>query len=62
MSSLLANMSSLSTGGGSLVDPSDALRRALTVSALLEYAPEPESDDELAEVAELKVRLSWIFD
>lgn len=48
-------MSSLSTGGDSLVDPADALRNAMMVSAVLEYAPEPESAEELDEVLELKV-------
>lgn len=55
VSSLLANISSLSIGGDYLDDPADALRSAITVSAILEYASEPESDDELAEVVELKV-------
>lgn len=55
MSSLLANLSSLSTGGEALVDPADAMRNAMIVSAVLEYASEPESDNELAEVLELKV-------
>lgn len=55
ISSLRANISSLLTGGGSLVDPADALRNAMVISAVLEYASEPESDEELAEVLELKV-------
>lgn len=61
MSSLLANVSSLSTGEDSLVDPADALRNAMTVSGVLEYAPEPESDEELAGVLELKVDCISVF-
>lgn len=61
MASLWANISTLSTGGDSLVDPGDALRNAMTVSAVLGYAEEPESDEELAEVLELKVTLQIVL-
>lgn len=59
MSSLLANITSLSTGEDSLLDPAGALRNAMAVSAVLEHAPEPESEDEVAKVLELKV-ISWV--
>lgn len=56
MSSLLSNISSLDAGGdSSLLDPADALRNAAAISSVAEYAPEPESAAELAEVIELKV-------
>eukprot|EP00903_Cladosiphon_okamuranus_P011441 g10779.t1 len=55
VSSLRSNISSLSAvGGSSLVDPADALREAAAVSSVLEYAPEPESAEELAALVELK--------
>lgn len=57
MTSLLANLSSIAIGGESLADPADALRNVLAVSAVLEYAPEPKSDDELADIHELQVGL-----
>lgn len=40
-----------------MVDPADALRKTMTISAILEHAPEPESDADVAEVVELKVPL-----
>lgn len=56
VSSLRSNVSSLSAGGGSsFTDPADALRVAMTVSALLEHAPDPASAEDLVEVIELKV-------
>lgn len=55
--SLLANTSSslLTSGDESLLEPSDALRYASTFTALLEYAPEPESPEELQVLLDLKV-------
>ncbi|CAM9275625.1 unnamed protein product [Ectocarpus sp. 4 AP-2014] len=54
VSSLRANLSSLSTGASSLTDPDDALRRVMTLSAVLGHAPEPETADEIGEMLELK--------
>ncbi|CAM9106341.1 unnamed protein product [Ectocarpus fasciculatus] len=53
-SSLRANLSSLSTGVMSLTDPADALRSAIVFSAVLGYASEPETADEIGEILELK--------
>ncbi|CAN0570646.1 unnamed protein product, partial [Ectocarpus sp. 12 AP-2014] len=55
VSSLQANLSSLSTGASSLTDPDDALRSVSMLSAVLGHAPEPETADEIDEILELKV-------
>lgn len=55
LSSLRANISSLSSGLDSLIDPADALRSAMTISAVLEYTAEPGTPEEATEVLELKV-------
>ncbi len=39
-----------------MIDPSDALRNAMTVSAVLEHTAEPDTPEEVAEVLELKVK------
>lgn len=44
-----------------MVDPADALRKTMTISAILEHAPEPESDADVTEVVELKVPLQFRF-
>ncbi|CAM9206786.1 unnamed protein product, partial [Ectocarpus fasciculatus] len=54
VSSLRANLSSLSTGASSLADPDDALRSVMTLSAVLGHAPQPETADEIGELLELK--------
>lgn len=56
VSSLRANVSLLSPGPDYLDDPADVLREAMAISAVLEYAPEPDSPDELAEISDLKVQ------
>lgn len=56
VSSLRANLSSLSTGASSLTDPDDALRSVMMLSAVLGHAPEPETADDIGEMLELKVR------
>lgn len=56
MTVLGANISALSTGENSLIDPADALRNAMVLSAVLEYAPEPVSEEEATELVLLKVR------
>jgi len=43
------------SGPDSLIDPADALRKAMTVSAVLEYKAAPHTPEEVAEVLELKV-------
>lgn len=55
VSSLRANVSSLAPGAGYLDDPAGVLRSAMALSAVLEYAPEPDSPEDLAEISELKV-------
>ncbi|CAM9632430.1 unnamed protein product [Ectocarpus sp. 6 AP-2014] len=54
VSSLRANLSSLSTGASSLTDTDDALRSVMMLSAVLGHAPEPETADEIGEMLELK--------
>ncbi|CAN0003126.1 unnamed protein product [Pylaiella littoralis] len=55
VSRLRANISSLSSGDGHLlIDPADALRDITALSAVMMYAPEPESAEDLAEFDELK--------
>ncbi|CAM9843656.1 unnamed protein product, partial [Ectocarpus sp. 4 AP-2014] len=54
VSSLWANLSSLSTGVRSLTDPVDELRSAIVLSAVLGHAPEPETVDAVGEMLELK--------
>ncbi|CAM9655967.1 unnamed protein product, partial [Ectocarpus sp. 8 AP-2014] len=54
LSSLRKNISSLSDQRGSLVDPADSLREAAMFSAILEYVPQPDTPEELAEIIELK--------
>ncbi|CAM9224561.1 unnamed protein product [Ectocarpus sp. 12 AP-2014] len=54
LSSLGKNISSLSDQRGSLVDPADSLREAAMFSAILEYVPQPDTPEELAEIIELK--------
>ncbi|CAM9477456.1 unnamed protein product, partial [Ectocarpus sp. 8 AP-2014] len=54
VSSLRANLSSLSTGASSLSDPDDALRSVMTLSAVLGHAPVPETADGMGELLELK--------
>lgn len=55
LSSLRGNISSLSDQRGSLIDPADSLREAAMLSAILDYVPEPDTAEELAEIIELKV-------
>ena len=56
VSSLRSNVSSLLAGGdSSFTDPADALRDALTISALLEHVPGPDSVEGLVELIDLKV-------
>lgn len=52
VSSLRANLSSLSS---SLVDPADSLRGTGTLGLILDYAAEPASAEELADMINLKV-------
>ncbi|CAM9632287.1 unnamed protein product, partial [Ectocarpus sp. 6 AP-2014] len=54
LSSLRKNISSLSDQRGSLIDPADSLREAAMFSAILEYVPQPDTPEELAEIIELK--------
>ncbi|CAM9196214.1 unnamed protein product, partial [Ectocarpus sp. 8 AP-2014] len=54
VSSLRANLSSLSTGASSLTGPDDALRSAMMLSAVLGHAPEPKTAEEIDEMLELK--------
>ncbi|CAM9572739.1 unnamed protein product [Scytosiphon promiscuus] len=57
VSSIRANLSSISSGGSSLVDPADSLRSAITLTALLEYVPGPTSRGEVADVLDLKEKI-----
>ncbi|CAN0290473.1 unnamed protein product, partial [Ectocarpus sp. 13 AM-2016] len=57
VSSLRANLSSLSTGASSLTDPDDALRSVSMLSAVLGHVPEPETEDEIGEMLELKLAI-----
>ncbi|CAM9530425.1 unnamed protein product [Hapterophycus canaliculatus] len=57
VSSIRANLSSISSGGSSLIDPADSLRAATALTAVLEYAPVPTSPEELADTLDLKEKI-----
>lgn len=55
MAVLGASISAFSNGEDSLIDPADALRKAMVLSAVLEYAPEPVSVEDATKILVLKV-------